>query len=162
LEFEEIFTRLGELSIDYEKIEHAPVYTCEEADRIAGHERVGKTKNLFLRNKKGNQHYLVILSSQDQVSLGRLAGELGEDKLSFASEARLTRFLRQKPGCVSPLGLVFDKEKHVRVLIQEKVLAGEKLSFHPNLNTVSLIMSCHDLKKYLDSVTDSWKLLSEV
>lgn len=151
MEFEEIYNRLKGLNIGYERFHHKPVLTCEEADALEGHPATGKSKNLFLRNKKGNQHFLVVIGSDDRADLSGLASMVGEEKLSFASEARLEKYLRQKPGCVSPLGLIYDQEGHVKVLIQNKILACDLLSFHPNLNTVSLILSGQDFQKFLTS-----------
>ena len=149
--FEEIYTRLKGLGVDYEAFHHKPVLTCEEADALDGHPATGKSKNLFLRNKKGNQHYLVVIGSEARADLSGLAKKLGEEKLSFASEGRLDKFLKQKPGCVSPLGLLYDQDGHVKVLIQKKILDSELLSFHPNVNTISLIISSQGFQKFLKS-----------
>jgi len=146
---ERVYKVLDELGISYKRHEHPPVYTVEEAKKqwtkiIGAH-----LKNLFLRNKKGNRHYLVILEASKVADLKTLNKRLGEDRLSFASENRLMKYLDLETGAVSAFGLINDKEKHVKVVIDEDLKKAEAVNFHPNVNTATVGISFPDFEKYL-------------
>ena len=142
--------RLDELEITYELHEHPAVFTAEEAaahwSGIAG----AAVKNLFLRNKKGDRHYLVILGIGKQADLRHLVGLIGEDRLSFGSPHRLMRLLGVTPGSVSPFGLINDAERAVTVVIDSDLRSAEGLIFHPNDNTASLTIKAGDLSRFLE------------
>ena len=145
-----VYAALDGLGIPYEKFDHPPVFTAEEA---AEHWRgIGtKCKNLFLRNKKGNRHYLVILEVSKQADLRELVKFVGDDRLSFASPERLMAELGLTPGSVSPFGLINDADHSVHVLIDEDLRGAERLIFHPNINTASVVVSWADFEKFLAS-----------
>lgn len=144
-----VYEVLDDLGISYNRHEHPPVYTVEEAEKqwtdiIGAH-----CKNLFLRNKKGNRHYLVILEASKAADLKSLNKLLGEDRLSFASEKRLMKYLDLETGAVSAFGLINDKENHVKVVIDEDLTKAEAVNFHPNVNTATVGISFPDFEKYL-------------
>jgi Ala-tRNA(Pro) deacylase len=145
-----IYKVLEELDIDYEKHEHPAVFTVEEAQK---HDRgidAGKTKNLFLRNKKGDKHYLLVVESTKKADLKKLARDLKENNLGFASPERLHKHLGLTPGSVSPFGLINDTKNHVHVLIDRELLTFKKLGFHPNINTATLAIRTEKFIKFLD------------
>ena len=76
--------------------------------------------------------------------------QLHQGKLSFASEKRLQKYLGVKPGSVTPFGLINDTEHHVIVFLDQTLKNAERVSFHPCINTASLIISREDLIKFLD------------
>jgi len=142
---------LNELKISFVRFEHPPVFTVEQAE-IQWADIPGiHCKNLFLRNKKGNRHYLVILPGHKQADLKQLTRCLGADRLSFASAERLRRYLGLKPGSVSPFGLINDSERMVTVVIDREFREAEAVSFHPNINTATLSLTFRDFEKFLDS-----------
>lgn len=144
----DIYQVLNDLQIHYEKYDHPAVHTVEEA---ALHYRgldAGSCKNLFLRNAKGDQHYLVVMEGEKRLDLKKLSQTLG-NKLSFASSERLMEYLGLTPGSVSPFGLINNTDKSVRVIVDNELLKFEKVGFHPNINTSTLILSTNDLKKFL-------------
>jgi Ala-tRNA(Pro) deacylase len=145
----DLYTVLDELGISYDKYEHPPVYTVEQADRLRGKLPGGQTKNLFLRNKKGKRHYLVVTASNKQVDLKQLREHCGEKVLSFASPERLKKYLGLAPGSVSPLGLIHDKNKEVVVLLDRDLLDHESLGFHPNVNTATLVIPTEGFQRFL-------------
>ncbi len=146
---ERVYEVLDQLGISYNRHEHPPVYTVEEAEKqwtdIVG----AHCKNLFLRNKKGNRHYLVILVASKAADLKSLNNLLGEDRLSFASEQRLMRYLGLETGAVSAFGLINDKENHVKVVIDDDLKKEEAVNFHPNVNTATVGLSFPDFEKFL-------------
>lgn len=144
-----VYKVLDELGISYNRHEHPPVYTVEEAEKQWTEIIGAHCKNLFLRNKKGNRHYLVILEASKVANLKSLNKMLGEDRLSFASEQRLIRYLGLETGAVSAFGLINDKENHVNVLIDEDLKTSEAVNFHPNVNTATVGISFADLERFL-------------
>jgi Ala-tRNA(Pro) deacylase len=140
---------LDELGIPYVRHEHPPVATVEEAEKHWGLLKGTHCKNLFLRNYKGNRHYLVIAPVTRGIDLKRLNAELGEDRLSFASAERLKRWLGVEPGSVSPFGLINDEARHVQVVCDQALRASRALGFHPNVNTATLEIALADFEKFL-------------
>lgn len=139
---------LDKAGIGYDVHDHPAVLTVEEAARYRSEIPHGECKNLFLRNKKGNRHYLITVSAHKNVDLDMLGGILGE-KLGFASEERLAQHLGLSRGAVSPLGLINDSAKAVEFILDAELLNHEKLGFHPNVNTQTLIIAAGDLDKFL-------------
>ncbi len=142
---------LDGLGIVYVRHEHPPVFTVEDADKYWTTLRGTHCKNLFLRNKKGNRHYLVVAPTHRAVDLRRLNAVLQEDRLSFGSPERLMKCLGLEPGSVSPFGLVNDAAKEVRVIVDEELRSSAFLGFHPNTNTATLDVSFPDFEKFLAS-----------
>lgn len=140
---------LDRLGIPYLRHEHPAVFTVEDADKYWTELRGTHCKNLFLRNKKGNRHYLVIAPTSKAIDLRRLNSMLNEDRLSFGSPERLARCLGLEPGSVSPFGLVNDTQKEVRVVVDEDLRNSRFLGFHPNTNTATLDISFADFEKFL-------------
>src|SRR5207237_10923547 len=90
------------------RVEHPPVMTVEESERLVPPLPGAKTKNLFLRNKKGDRHFLVTVPHDAAVDLNVLGEQLGAGRLGFASPERLMKHLGITPGAVSLLALVND------------------------------------------------------
>ena len=147
---EPILGALQALDIRYELFEHPPVHTSDEAaihwQAISG----AAVKNLFLRNKKGDRHYLVILGIDKQADLRHLVKVIGDDRLSFGSPERLQKYLGVTPGSVSPLGLIHDSARAVRVIVDSDLRSAGRLIFHPNDNTASLTISGEDFVRFLE------------
>jgi Ala-tRNA(Pro) deacylase len=143
----EVMDRLG---IAYTRLEHAPVFTVEQAEKHWGSITGAHCKNLFLRNKKGNRHYLAILESSKSADLKALTNRLGEDRLSFASPERLMRYLGLEPGAVSPFGLINDSQKEVQVVVDQDLKNAERINFHPNVNTATVGIDFTDFENFLD------------
>lgn len=145
----DIYKILEKIGVSYKKYEHPPVFTCEEADNLRMKLKGASSKNLFLRNKKGSTHYLLIISSSKKSDLKKLANILNESKLGFASEERLKKHLGLTRGAVSPFGLINDENHEVVVVIDEEVWNHEILSFHPNVNTATLELTRDNFEKFL-------------
>src|ERR1051325_525473 len=114
---EPVAARLAALGIAYTRHEHPPVATVEDAAQYWSGIDATHCKNLFLRNQKGNRHYLVVLVHSKRADLKTVADQIGDGKLSFASPERLMTHLGLSPGSVSPFGLINDRERTVRVVL---------------------------------------------
>jgi Ala-tRNA(Pro) deacylase len=146
-----VFDTLDALGIPYDRYEHPPVFTGEEAALHWAAIPGTQVKNLFLRNKKGDRHYLAILEIQKQADLRRLVKIVGDDRFSFASPDRLMAHLGVTPGSVSPFGLINDESRRVMVMIDEDLRRAERLLLHPNINTATVTISGQDLERFLVS-----------
>jgi Ala-tRNA(Pro) deacylase len=140
---------LDAMGIVYETYHHPPIATAEDgAEHWAGIDAV-HCKNLFLRNQKGTRHYLVILEHTRRADLRLVADQVGDGKLSFASPERLMRYLGVAPGSVSPFGLINDRDRHVRVYLDRELKRAARISFHPNINTATLVVAFRDFERFL-------------
>lgn len=148
---EQVCAALEALGIEYERYSHPPVFTSDEAAQHWAAIPATGVKNLFLRNKKGDRHYLVILEVGKQADLKHLVKVIGDDRLSFGSPERLMTALGLTPGSVSPFGLLNDARQAVIVIVDEDLRRARRLIFHPNINTASLTISVADFERFLQS-----------
>lgn len=154
---ETIYQFLDRTGIHYIEYKHPAVFTADEA---AGHyldPLVWKSKNLFLRNRKGDQHYLVIVAAEARVDLKSLASFLNEKQVSFASPERLYEHLQVTPGSVSSLALIHDPEHKVQVVVDSSMQKYERVYHHPNINTATLEMSRTDFEKFLQATGHAFR-----
>ena len=152
-----LYELLEELGIEYQYIEHPEAPTIEIAKQYwAGHD-ARHCKNLFFRNHKGNQHYLVLLDCDSEMNIHSIEQQLHQGKLSFASPERLMRYLGVKPGSVTPFGLINDTDHHVVVFVDRNLQQAERVSYHPCENTASLIIKRADLERFLDYQGNRWE-----
>ena len=144
-----VFDSLHSLGIAFERHEHPAVATVADAEAHWQGIHAAHCKNLFLRNQKGDRHYLVIVSHSKRVDLRQLADQIGDGKLSFASPERLMKCLGLTPGSVSPFGLLNDTDHRVRVLLDSDLQRAERISFHPNDNTATVVLHFGDFERFL-------------
>jgi len=155
-----VYAALDALGIRYDRHEHPAVFTAEDAAKFWDPIPGTQCKNLFLRNKKGDRHYLVVVEIGKRVDLKDLVKLVGDDRLSFGSPERLQAALGLTPGSVSPFGLIHDADGSVRVLIDQDLRGAERLIFHPNINTASVVVSWADLEKFLATRRNSVRIVS--
>ncbi|PIY07314.1 MAG: prolyl-tRNA editing protein, partial [Bacteroidetes bacterium CG_4_10_14_3_um_filter_31_20] len=116
-------------------------------------------KNLFFRNHKGNKHYLVIFDCSKNLDIHSLEKILKQGKLSFASEQRMKKYLGLLPGSVSPFGLINDIKKEVHLFIDENLKNSKTISFHPNINTASLVITFNDFLKFIKNCGNLYEFI---
>jgi Ala-tRNA(Pro) deacylase len=91
----------------------------------------------------------VIVKHPKRADLRGVADQIGDGKLSFASPERLLAHLGVTPGSVSPFGLINDASREVRVFLDADLKAAERISFHPNVNTVTVVLTFTDFERFL-------------
>jgi Ala-tRNA(Pro) deacylase len=155
----ELYDLFEKLEIQFEYYEHPPLNTIEDAKVHWKDYNSGRCKNIFFRNHKGDRHYLVVLEHLRQLDIKDLEKRLRQGKLTFASDQRLKKYLGVMPGSVSPFGLINDSENHVHLFIDEKLNESERLAFHPNINTASLVISKNDFLKYLKYTGNTFEFI---
>jgi Ala-tRNA(Pro) deacylase len=144
-----LYSLLDQLAIPYQRIDHAPVFTCEEASRLLPKLPAAKTKNLFLRDPKSERLFLVVAPEESRVDLKALAAALGVKRLSFGSPERLESVLGLTPGAVTLLAMVRDREKAVELVVDETIWQAERVQCHPLVNTATLLIRLDDVRRLL-------------
>lgn len=144
-----VYDTLNQLEIPFIQYEHIPVYTIPEIDDLELEMKGHHCKNLFVRNDKGNKHYLVLVSQEKRADLKDIASQIGSSRLGFASEERLMKCLGLTPGSVTPFGLINDEERAVTVIIDEDLKNSEYICVHPNVNTATVSLLYDDFIKFL-------------
>jgi len=149
--------------LPYEIHTHPSLFTIEEA--LAYWKDIDSThcKNIFMRNHKGNRHYLISMECHKNLDIHSLEHMLREGKLSFASEERMVRCLGLHPGSVSAFGLIndidiqdanpkelFPNGHRVKYFLDKDLRTADKVSFHPCDNTASVVLRNEDFLRYLD------------
>lgn len=126
--------------ISYTRYDHPPVFTCAEADvHVPSAAEALQTKNLFLRDKKGTRHWLVITSCEKRVDIRALGEQLGVGRLSFGSPERLMRYLGVTPGAVTLLALMHPGAGEVELVI-DAAARDVPWRCHPMVNTATLVL----------------------
>lgn len=147
---EEIYHLLEEKGIAFEKLEHQAVYTMEDMDKAGITARGTVCKNLFLRDAKGKNHFLVTVPEEKRVDLKILAERIGSTKLSFASADRLAKYLGVEQGCVSPFGVLNDESRSVTVVFDQELQFNDAVGIHPNDNTASVWLNFKSLRRVIE------------
>jgi len=149
LEEKKVYEVLEKLNIKYERYEHEAVYTVDEVNELCMDIPGQHCKNLFLRNKKGDRQFLVIVDDAKKVDIKFLSRQIGSTNLSFASPDRLYKYLGLTPGSVGAFGLINDIEHCVEVILDKDMAKSQQISFHPNINTSTLVIDYADFEKFL-------------
>lgn len=164
-----VYNYLQEHGIQYEEYNHPEGKTIEEAQRWWRQDGSIHCKNIFLRNHKGNQHYLVCFDCHHDLDIHDLeqrlkarlqaSGQPAPGKLSFASPERMARYLGLEPGSVSPFGLINDADNHVILFLDKHLQEAPSLSFHPNDCTGTVVITNEMFAKYLQSVGNTYEYM---
>ena len=150
---------LREHGVGAARHEHPAVMTVEESERLVPKLPGAKTKNLFLRDRKGARHFLVTAPHDVAVDLDALGTTLGAGRLGFASPERLQRHLGLTPGAVSFLGLVNDATGAVEFVIDRALWEAEAVHAHPLVNTATLVIAHADLERFLAATGHSPRVI---
>lgn len=144
------YNLLNSNNINYESVEHPAVYTMEElfSHNIPHTDRI--VKNLFLRDDKKRNYYLVTIAGTKSVDLRSLSDKIPSRKLSFASEKYLIEFLGLEKGHVNPMGVFNNIQKNVTVVF-DKDLIGQKIGIHPMENTATVFLEFEDVKELISA-----------
>ena len=156
---DKVFDFLQQQKIEYSFYIHPEAPTIEIARQYWHNDGSKHCKNLFFRNHKGNRHYLVVFDSEQSLAIHDLEQRLKQGKLSFASEQRMERYLGLKPGSVSPFGLINDTENHVHLFLDKNLLNYPSLSFHPNDNRATVVISQEMFAKYLAAIGNTFEYI---
>lgn len=155
----EVYQLLNKLHIQYEKIEHPPLFTCEDNEKYNIKFNAIVCKNLFIRNSNKSQYYLVVLPLEKRVDLKLLQMLLGEKRLSFGNENVLEEKLGIKSGAVSIFNIINLKDKDIMFILDEDILKCKKVGFHPNINTETVIFNPQEIHKIFECYNIKYKFI---
>ena len=139
-----VYEFLDELGIDYLYLDHQEEFSmgdAADADEAIG---VVGAKNVFLRDKKRRNYFLILVNGTKRLDLKQISELTGIKKLTFCHEDDLDEVLGLTPGAVTPLGLLNDPEGRVQLIIDESLQDEELFAMHPCVNTVTIRMSNQD------------------
>jgi Ala-tRNA(Pro) deacylase len=148
---QELFAFLDAHGIGHRTHEHRPVFTVEEGADIKAALPGGHSKNLFLKDAKG-QLWLISALGETKIDLKRAAGVIGSAKLSFGSEERLYEALGVRPGSVTAFALVNDPEHRVRFVLDKALLEHDPVNFHPLSNDATTAVSREGFLRFLSAL----------
>lgn len=140
-----VYDFLDDLGIDYETLCHPAAFTMEECEAVRSRAGAPVFKNLFLTNRQQTQFYLLMIPADKPFKTKYLSSQLGCARLSFADERHMAEYLHIHPGAVSPMGLIHDKERKVRLIIDRDLSDCVRYACHPCVNTASIVLSLSDL-----------------
>lgn len=157
---EKTLSKLNELNIKYEIIEHPPVYTIEDMENLNLPHIDCVAKNLFLRDDKGKEHFLICLEKNKSADLKALKDIIGSRRLSFASEERLKTYLDLTKGSVSPLGVLNNTDSSVKIIFDEDLMKKDFIGVHPNENTATVFLKFDDLKNIIENHGNQFQIIN--
>lgn len=140
----------NELGIEYELIEHPPLFTCADDKKYRISYNGTVFKNLFLRNKKKTKYYLVSLPVDKRADLKAIGEKLNDKNLSFGSDEALLEKLNITTGAVSILNIIGVENTDVKFIIDETALKCDRVGFHPNDNTATLMFKPSEIEKIMN------------
>ncbi len=139
------YNLLDSLDIKYMRTEHPPADSMDVCTRRAAVLNTRICKNLFLCNRQETAFYLLLMPADKQFKTSVVSRQLGTSRLHFADERHMVQYLGLYPGSVSIMGLMYDTEKHVRLLIDKELTDQDEFACHPCINTVSLKFKTSEL-----------------
>ena len=145
----ESYDLLDRLGITYQRTDHEPTATMEVCKEIDGVLELMICKNLFLCNRQKTKFYLLLMPADKPFRTKELSAQIGSSRLSFGGPEDMERLLNVTPGSVSILGLMYDRDKQVRLLIDADVLEEPYFGCHPCINTSSVKMTTADVTQRL-------------
>jgi Ala-tRNA(Pro) deacylase len=145
----ELFEFLDAHKIAFVRHDHPPVFTCEQELQHVPESGAARTKNLFLRDRRGKRHLLLVTLCSKNVGIADFAETSGADRLSFASPERLMKHLGVEPGAVTILGLVNDAAHAVELYVDHDVWAAPGIHAHPLRNDATLVLPHASLAQFL-------------
>lgn len=146
----ECYEFLDNNNVEYYAIEHPPVFTVDEVDQIELPERETETKNLFLRDDKKRNYYLLVMKAHKRADLAKLRETFGSRPLRFASENDLMKYMGLTKGSVTALGILNDEENKVQVYM-DRDFEGARIACHPMINDATVYMNTGDLVALLEA-----------
>jgi Ala-tRNA(Pro) deacylase len=135
----ELFACLEQLGVETTTIEHPPLFTVEQSQKLRGQIPGGHTKNLFLKDKK-DKVFLVVAEEDAEIDMKSLHKRIGSARLSFGRPELLAELLGVIPGSVTPFGAINDTTGQVTIILDAGLMRHDTLNFHPleNVATTSI------------------------
>jgi len=143
-----LMDRLTELGLACRTVEHPPVFTVEDSGELYATISGGHTKNLFLKDARG-QLFLIVAHHGTRVNLKTLPPVIGSARLSFGRAELLEEILGVKPGSVTAFALMNNSERKVRVVLDQNLMSFEIINLHPMENCATTSIAREDLLRFI-------------
>lgn len=137
---------LDGLRVKFDRLDHEPAMTMEICKEIDESLHAVICKNLFLCNRQQTSFYLLMMPDDKPFKTKDLSAQIGSSRLSFASAEKMQEYLHISPGSVSVLGLMYDSQNAVQLLIDKDILTHEYVGCHPCINTSSIRFTVEDFQ----------------
>ncbi len=147
--------------INYILHSHKAVFTVPEAENHCGHIPGTHCKNLFVKNKKNGEYFLITLPSDKRLDLKQFRKIVHAPKIRFAPAEELLSILGVIPGAVTPLGLINDVEKKTTFYVDEAIWNAAEICCHPNINTETLQIPQESFHRFIDA-TNNKKVIMQM
>jgi Ala-tRNA(Pro) deacylase len=159
-----LYQYLSSIDIDNNTICHPEVISCNESkiyyDEFGFDEnQYGLCKNILLRDKKGKNFLLVIVDYRKMIDIDELRNVLGTKRLGLATHSDLQEILGVKPGSVSLFSIFNDKDKKVKVVLDEELMTKQLLAFHPNYSGLTSFIRSYDAIKFIDAMKSDYTII---
>lgn len=146
---QEVYEFLQAKGVTYEVTEHKAVYNMDELAEVELPYPEADAKNLFVRDDKKSSYYLITVRGSKRVDLQEFRKAYGMRRLSFASAEDLARLLGLFPGSVTPLGLLNNTERNVKLFLDSDFADDDLIGVHPNENTATVWLKAGDLVRLI-------------
>ncbi|MDP8996147.1 MAG: prolyl-tRNA synthetase associated domain-containing protein [Pseudomonadota bacterium] len=156
---QELFALFDELAIETNTIEHIPVFTVEDAQKVHGDIKGGHCKNLFCKDEKGVL-WLIVALEDARIDLKAAKDRIESRRLSFGRPELLMEILGVEPGSVTPFSLINDKANKTNVILDAAMMKLELLNFHPLKNDATTTISSVDLIKFIKATGHEPKVVA--
>ncbi|MBO0661618.1 prolyl-tRNA synthetase associated domain-containing protein [Jiella sp. MQZ9-1] len=145
---DELMTFLSDLGVTVTTIDHPPLHTVAESQKLRGTIAGGHTKNLFVKDKK-SRHFLVVAEEDRAVDLKSLHKLIGaQGRLSFAGPDAMMAMLGVTPGSVTAFGVLNDRGGQVTVVLDEGLTLHDMVNCHPLTNTATTTIAIDGLMTF--------------
>ena len=155
----EVYSLLNKLNIEYSKIEHPPLFTCDDFKEYHIKFDGMICKNLFITNSNKSKYYFVILPLNKKMNLKYLQKYLSETRLSFVNDNILEEKLSVKSGSVSIFNIINVKDD-ITYILDNDIFKYEKVGFHPNINTETIMFNSDKIIKILEYYRAEYYIIS--
>ena len=144
---------LDSIGVEYQLLRHPAVITTEESQQIIHVEGCASCKSLYVKDKKSDNYYMVVLPAHKRADMRGLASYVNCAKFEFATEDKLWQDLQVHRGSVSPFAFLNERPSYsAPLLIDDEVWNAIRVKFHPCDNTATVVISGHGLRKFLQSI----------
>ena len=145
-----IYNFLESRGVEFEAVEHGAVWTMDELQDVEIPHKEADAKNLFIRDDKKNNYYLITVRGNKRLDLKAFRKMYETRPLKFCDEDELKLKLDLFAGAVSPFGILNNEERDVQFFMDEDFIKDEGLiGIHPNDNTATVFLKAKDLQEIL-------------
>ena len=128
--------------------QHDALFTVEDSKKLRGEIDGAHSKNLFLKNKK-NEFFLLSCGEADKIDLKEISKSLELGNVSFAKQSYLEKYLKIKPGSVSPFALLNDNGYFVNFYLEKNLYESKFVNFHPLINTFTITIETNKFIEFM-------------